>query len=98
MKDDLLYFNGIDGVSGEYLLAPMTPTDFWRKAKTKTRWAASRAQELSWLSERHNRNTQERPAWSGGACPLVKCKRTVRHRLGTDLPQGCCPKIGGEDS
>ena len=93
MKDDLLYFNGIDGVSGEYLLAPMTPTDFWRKAKTKTRWAASRAQELSWLSERHNRNTQESPHGLEALAPWLNANELSDTGWGLIFPKAAAPKL-----
>ena len=33
MSDNLLFFNGIDGASGEYLLPPMTPQDISKIAQ-----------------------------------------------------------------
>ena len=92
MEDDLLYFNGIDGVSGEYLLPPMTPADFWRGAKRRTRWAANRAQELSWLSERRKHYMQERPIGLEALVPWRNVNILADTGWGLIFPRAANPK------
>jgi hypothetical protein len=54
MDTHLLYFNGIDGASGEYLLPPMTATDVSRLARGES----PDPQHLNELRWRHHQSTE----------------------------------------
>ena len=47
MSNDLLYFNGVNGASGEYLLPPLTPQDISKLAQDEQLDAKNLA-ELKW--------------------------------------------------
>ncbi len=51
MSADFLYFNGVDGASGDYLLPPMTPADV-SKVATGVPMDEDQLKELKWWHER----------------------------------------------
>jgi hypothetical protein len=51
MTSDLLFFNGINGVSGDYLLPPMTPQDVSKIAQGES-IDTTHMRELKWYHER----------------------------------------------
>ena len=51
MTEDILYFNGIDGASGEYLIPPMTPEQISEIVRGEPR-DAEQLQELKWWRQR----------------------------------------------
>ena len=50
MSNDLLYFNGVNGASGEYLLPPLTPQDISKVAQGE-QLDAKHLAELKWRHE-----------------------------------------------
>jgi hypothetical protein len=65
MADDLLFFNGVDGASGGYLLPPMTAQELGRAA-LGTRWQDDQYRELK---DRHEKATEKRYALRAGLDP-----------------------------
>ena len=66
MTEDILYFNGIDGASGDYLIPPMTPKQLSEIIQGEPR-DADHLQELKWWRQR---TTQETLGPKEGVDPL----------------------------